>query len=367
MNMPDAWNGFLRTALCQPGLIGNVPLRTELLQIGDQTLPVTLNLDGAAHTSWVASLRNSYGLYARAETDLVGMPGALKPFYCAASYLAEGLLRAGGLHGGLYLNNWSIATNLYARTFDCTTVMQACQHLVGAVPRVPVVIRSLVGSLHQDLMHALLKEDFIFLPTRQVWLQRALASGAWRAHADVKKDLALARRESACCEWVRAADFSDADYARTTVLYDGLYRGRYPRHNPDYREGFFRAGVQAGWLRLYGLRVDAMPELAGIVGVIEREGVYATPVLGYDLNVPVKRGLYRQLMLKAFLEVEQSKGILHCSGGAGLFKQQRGARAEVEFAAVHIAHLRADQRACLRSLSGLLQRLAVPYLREHVL
>jgi len=362
----DPWQAFLHAALLPQRLASNLDMETHLVSAGGLQMPVTLNLDGQAMTSWVASLRNSYGPYARAETDLVGMSPWLKPLYQGASCFAERLLCMGGLKGGLFLNNWLLATNLYSQTFDCASILHACNELEKAYPGVPVVVRSLVAPLHASLMAELVQADFAFLPTRQVWLQHEIQTGKWRRHSDVKKDLALERHKASATEWVPGTQFSDADFARSRSLYNALYRGRYPVHNPDYQEAFFRLGVQSGWLRLYGLREPGKP-LCGVVGVIEREGVYATPLLGYDLSVDVSEGLYRRLMLKAFLEVEAGRGILHCSGGAGHFKRQRGACSAVEFAAIHVRNLSAPQRAALRGLTGLLNGIAVPYLREKVL
>ncbi|WP_018605197.1 GNAT family N-acetyltransferase [Uliginosibacterium gangwonense] len=362
----DPWQAFLHTALLPRRLASNLSVDTHLVLAGGQNMPVTLNLDGQAMTSWVASLRNSYGPYARAETDLVGMSPWLKPLYQGASQFAERLLCMGGLKGGLFLNNWLLATNLYSQAFDCASILHACAELEKTYPDVPVVVRSLVAPLHARLMAELAQADFVFLPTRQVWLQHEIQTGGWRHHSDVKKDLALEHRKAATTEWVPGAQFCDADFSRACSLYNALYRGRYPVHNPDYQDAFFRLGVQSGWLRLYGLREPGKP-LCGVVGVIEREGVYATPVLGYDLTASTAEGLYRRLMLKAFLEVEEGRGILHCSGGAGHFKRQRGACSAVEFAAIHVARLSRPQRAALRSLAGLLHKLAVPYLQEKVL
>lgn len=113
---PDPWAEFLTRGLLGPTrLIGNADVTISSLAMGDQIVPLVTNRTGGAECSWVTSLRNAYGPYARAETDLVHMNRWVQPLYLAASHAAEGLLVAGGLAGGHFLNNWLLATNLYRR------------------------------------------------------------------------------------------------------------------------------------------------------------------------------------------------------------------------------------------------------------
>jgi len=363
----DYWNTFLSAAFCSPGtLANNADLETAILVVNGQRLPVTINKSRRATTSWVASLRNSYGPYARAETDLTGVNGWIKPFYLTASHVAEHLLCSSRLGGGLFLNNWLIATNLYGPEFDIGTIMQACDSLIAEHGDSPIIIRSLTPPLHSRLLSELISEGFFLIPTRQVWLMQNLRDGSWRTHSDIKKDLRLEMRESNTSKWIQGSEFTDEDFCRTVDLYNQLYRGKYPEFNPDYTKHFFQTGVRTGWLSLNGLR-STDGSLSGIVGVIRRGDVFATPVLGYDTQSPQRQGLYRRLMLKAFLGVEHEKGVLHCSGGAGGFKQQRGANFDVEFAAIWVRHMPKWRRLPLHFLDWMIRKIAVPYLQRHVL
>lgn len=366
MQFASTWDNFLAQGLAPQRLVDNVPLDTSIRVFNGQHLPVTLNLDGAADTSWVASLRNSYGPYARAETDIVGMTKVTGYCYRAASVFAESLLTLSGLRGGIFLNNWLLATNLYSNEFDIKTILEAREKLSTEYPRTPLIVRSLTPELHAPLLDNLVREGFHLIPTRQVWLMDNLPSGAWRKHSDSKKDIALEHRSSGEGEWVSGELFTDEDFQRTIFLYNALYRKKYPHHNPAYNETFFRIAIETGWLRIFGLR-DGGTSLSGIVGVLAQNKLFATPVLGYDLAANQRRGLYRRLMLKAFITVESAGGFLHCSGGAGSFKKQRGAHYAVEFAAVSADRLPRYRRIALSAVSELLWRLAVPYLQRNIL
>lgn len=358
------WDDFLSQGLAGQRPASNIPADTSIVSVSGLRLPVTLNFVGAADTSWVASLRNSYGPYARAETDLVGMTMLAKALSRGASVVAEQIFTLAGLRGGLYLNNWQLATNLYAPEFNIDVVQEACARLHAAYPKLPVIIRSLTPPIHKELIAGLDAAGFLLIPTRQVWLMEDLATGGWRRRRDVKNDIALEARSAG--EWVPGLSFTSADYCRTVKLYNQLYRGKYPSYNPCYGEAFFRTAVASGWLQLWGLRIPNVG-LVGVVGVIQQGDWYATPVLGYDLTQAQKAGLYRRLSLRAFQIAEAAGGKLHCSGGAGHFKKQRGAYPVVEYAAVDVSELTRSSKWALTALSKLLSAVVAPYLERRML
>ncbi len=363
---PDPWAEFLSRGLLGPGrLIGNADVEISSLSMGGQTVPVITNRAGSAECSWVASLRNAYGPYARAETDLVHMNRWLQPLYVAASHAAEALLGAGGLAGGNFLNNWLLATNLYRSELSHADIAPCVSELCQRDPQLPVIIRSLTAPLHAPLMAELTHAGFLLLPTRQVWIVPRPASGEWRRHRDAQRDLELAESTAAAWTWVPAKDFTDHDYATAWHHFQRLYRERYPRFNPDYTEHFFRIAVATGWMEIVGLRANGSSTLSGFAGMVHREGVSCTPVLGYDIDAPASVGLYRRLVLHAFQTCESRDALFHLSAGAGLFKYNRGAQAHVEFAAVWANHLPLYRRAQLRALSAAVQKWAVPYLESH--
>jgi hypothetical protein len=362
------WDHFLDAALrSKEPIVTNAQMPVRVLEVAGHRMPVTLNRTNSAVTSWVASLSNAYGPYARAEMELVGMPRLQRPLYGAASVLAEQLLNVSGLKGGAFLNNWFLATNLHPQKLHWTDVLWAVKALTKEESDLPVILRSLTPLLHLDLLKKLSEIGFLLIPTRQVWVAAHVTADAWLKHSDVRKDIALERRTSNDFDWVPAEVFADTDYAQAVRLYDALYRGKYPQFNPAYTESFFRLGASTGFMNLKGLRRRSTGELCGLVGIINRDGVYATPVLGYDLNADPKEGLYRKLMLQAFMETRNNGGVLHCSGGAGSFKKQRGAHHYVEFAAVWAEHLPMYRRASLRALHQIVQKVAVPYLESREL
>ncbi|PTX90977.1 GNAT family N-acetyltransferase [Opitutus sp. ER46] len=361
-----SWQRFLTAGLLGGvSLVSNADVEVAAWSVGQEPVPLVINRRGDRDCSWVASLRNAYGPYARAETDIVKMSRWVRPWYLAGSLAAERLLAAGGLAGGAYLNNWMLATNLYRTEFSAAAVLAGLDDLVRAVDGLPIVIRSLTPPLHATLIQELAAAGFLLLPSRQVWIVDDPASGEWRTHRDPRRDLELARSTASQWAWVPEADFTPEDYAQAWRLYQRLYRERYPRFNPDYTAELLRLGAATGFLEIHGLRRAEGGPLVGFVGMAHRGAQSCTPLLGYDIDAPASLGLYRRLMLRAFLTCERRQSRFHCSAGAGSFKYNRGARASVEYAAVWANHLPAYRRAGLRTLSRVVMASVVPYLETH--
>jgi hypothetical protein len=92
-----------------------------------------------------------------------------------------------------------------------------------------------------------------------------------------------------------------------------------------------------------------------------------TPLIGYDLALPRKLGLYRMLTALVFQEARETGRILNLSAGAAQFKRHRGGEAQIEYSAVYIAHLPVFQRAVWASLGGLLRHVGVRILQTYEL
>ena len=363
----DAWNAFSKR-LASARLAKNIPCDSIVLDIEGQQLPVTLNLEGRADTSWVASLRNAYGPYAREESSRL-LKGWLARYGGELSaWLGESILMAAGLSGGLYLNNWIVSTNLHQIEFNARIILQAKERLRNKYPGVPLVIRSLMIEHHRELITELVDAGFVLLPTRQVWLMDTLSNGRYRKRTDVKNDLKLEHHSDAPHQWTTSDTFSEEDWLRVLRLYRWLYLEKYPDFNPDYDLAFILEGVDTGWLDVQGLRHPS-GHLDGVLGTIRRPGWMSCPLFGYALDAPITQGLYRRLTTKAFEIGEREGRIMHCSGGAGRFKQTRGAYQTIEYAACFLADRSTSrlQTLLLKATSAALHKWAIPYLKKHSL
>ena len=62
-------------------------------------------------------------------------------------------------------------------------------------------------------------------------------------------------------------------------------------------------------------------------------------LLGYDIDLPPKLGLYRQAFAVLMSEASNRGQLLNLSAGAGLFKVFRGAQPCIEYDAIYDYHL----------------------------
>lgn len=369
--MPDseaAWDRYLDQAfLSGRKIVTNSPQEVFAIDVGTHRLPVTLNREGRAGTTWVNSLRNAYGPYARVELGLVKMPFLHRCLCGLASLLGEQLIRAGGLSGGAFLGNWLISTNLHPAGLTTEQLLSATKEIAAKEPTLPIIIRSLTPKLHAGLIDDLKSAGFLLFPTRQIWIADNLNGVTWKRLRDVRRDLALEKQSHLSHEWIHGEDFTVSQFGEATQLFNDLYRIKYPRHNPEFTEDFLHLGVDTGALKVLGLRRLGDTALCGMIAMIRRGGVMATTALGYDLNSSLDEGLYRLLSIKAFLIAREAGLPLHCSAGAGGFKNSRGASHHLEYAAVWAGHLPSWRQALLRHLQSLLKKVAIPVLEKPIL
>lgn len=369
LSMSEAsWSRFSQAVLASSSLVRNAKVELFADSLAGHCLPVTINRRQPSRTSWIFSLPNAYGPYARAELAAGTFSGRERWGLRLASYTAQAVLRGAGLQGATILNSWQLSTDLLPKAWSAADLTGAALRWAHREPGLPVVLRSLTPGIHGELLAGLRASGWHLLPTRQVWLADDLCDGGWRRHRDLRRDQALEQEPSRLVWSDALADgWTDVDYARAQELYAQLYLGKYSRYNPDYAPGFFEMGVSSGWLRLHGLRHLDSGQLCGVVGFVQRDGWQATPVLGYDLTAPRQAGLYRRLSLRAWLSAENSGARLHRSAGAGRFKQSRGAQPHWEFSALWTQHMRLTSRAAVALLDAVLVGRALPMLADRIL
>jgi hypothetical protein len=93
----------------------------------------------------------------------------------------------------------------------------------------------------------------------------------------------------------------------------------------------------------------------------------ATPIVGYDTNLPESLGLYRLLTASVLEDALSSQTVFHMSAGVGHFKRQRGAFQELESMAVLCHHLPFYRRFVWKALGICLNKIGAPILRRYKL
>lgn len=364
-----SWNQYAHqlAAIAHLGLeqqIKNAGVALQISTIDNMLFPVTINLSKLSTTCWIASLLNTYGLYARHEAKLVQLSQCKKFTFIALTYVAEWLLKISNLTGGLYAYNWLVSTNLYPKNFSEQHFFRIKNQLLAQYPQQAIAFRSLTPAFHEETLQVLKSKGFLLLPTRQVWVLHDVDTEHWKKKKDIKNDIkfeqsALAYGNTA---WLTQQQFSEEDFVQAITLYQQLYRSKYCIHNPDYTVAFLKAATESGFMRLFGLKDKSTNTLIGMFAVIQQDDVCACPMIGYDPESPMELGLYRRLSLKLFEETAKLGKHLHCSSGVDAFKFSRGAEAYPEYVAVWINHFTWYQRCSLKILSFMVNILFKEYI-----
>jgi hypothetical protein len=339
------------------GFIANIEAGVETIEAGDLTLPVTIN-DAAHENAWVCSPLTTYSRYAQEETRRV-VPRALAAPLCGVIGVADRWLQRAGLDRAVSVNNWLISTNLYpaADGMDLDALGAACRL---RWPRHAVWFRSLNFAQHADWLHALAAAGFDLIPTRQVYLFRDMQRSVTK-HQNLRRDLQLLRTTQ--LTRVGHAEFSDADFAQSEILYAQLYIDKYSRLNPRYTAAFLKAWHAAGLLEFAGFRDDT-GVLRAVVGMFGQGSLLSAPIVGYDTAWPISAGLYRLLMAHVFDTTLKREAVLNLSAGAAHFKRLRGGEPEIEYSVVLSRHLPVATRRVLRGIGMLTNRLGIPIMRR---
>jgi len=338
-------------------LIANLRTRVLGLATGDRVLPVTVN-DAEYGDAYVCLPHSAYALYAKAELGIVDA-GPWAPALGVLADAAGAVMRAGRINRIVHVGNWMLSTNLHGgwRGEEIPAIREA---VTVAFPDHLIAVRSLNPWSDPALCEAFRADGWRLLPARQVWVTDDLDRD-WAPRRDTRRDLALFDRTSYRFDPLETLQPGDSE--RIALLYDLLYRGRYSSLNPAFTPAFVEMSHRSGFLQYAGLRGrDGV--LDAVVGSLVRDGVLTTPVVGHDTARPQDCGLYR-LASVLFARMAAERGArLNGSAGAADFKRNRGARAQVEYTAVWSRHLPAPRRALIAGLQGVLDKVAVPLMRE---
>jgi len=317
---------------------------------------VTLN--GAEYgDAYVCLPHSAYGLYAKAELDIVDT-GPWRP---ALALLADGagaVLKAARVNRIVHINNWMLSTNLH-NGWTGADIAALRATLTAAYPEHFLAVRSVTTWSDPALAGALRADGWQLVPSRQIYVTDDPARD-WLPTRDAKNDLRLLARSPYAVD--EMTEFRPGDAARIAELYAQLYLRRYSPLNPAFTAAFMELAQRSGMLRFLGVR-DGQGTLMAVAGCFRRGGVLTTPVLGYDTSRPQRDGLYRIACTLLTRLAMQTGARLNGSAGAAGFKMLRGAKPVIEYTAFYARHLPAPRRLTITALETILNRIAVPLMQ----
>jgi hypothetical protein len=105
-------------------------------------------------------------------------------------------------------------------------------------------------------------------------------------------------------------------------------------------------------------------QLIGFIGYMIKNGIIYAPLLGYELNSPNAKGIYRMISALKINAAQEFCGPLDSSAGASSFKRNRGHTPIIEYHGAYIVHLSLLRKIMWKFMIFVVNKFAMPLI-EH--
>jgi|SRR5581483_6954738 hypothetical protein len=243
------------------------------------------------------------------------------------------VLRATHLDKVVYVNNWLFTTNPCPE-LSSIQIGKITSYLKRRYPDYAIVFRSINRYTNKHFFDILRENKYKMVASRRVYIIDP-SNKSYLKNENVRRDRNLLK--SSTYEIVESSEFNEGDIARITQLYRDLYLKKHSFLNPQFNERFFSLTHKENIFIFKALKKNA--RIDAFVSYYSNGGVMTGALVGYDIDLPLELGLYRQTFAILMTEAMNRGQLLNLSGGAGLFKIFRGALSCIEYDAVYDYHL----------------------------
>jgi len=308
----------------------------QALIVDGKVFPLVIN-PGKNPTSYVCSPYAHYLSYTTEEFAKRHSLLAATMFRTLAVPFG-GLLLSSSIDRVAFINNWLFSTNPSPEISD-EGIRAATRRVLCEYPDFAIVFRSVNSALDQSLCQILMENGYHLVRSRRVYVLEGV-NKSHLEHYNTHNDLQFLKKSSYAV--VTDRGILEQNVPRMAELYQALYLSKHSRLNPMLNSEFFLLTLKEKILTFVGLEKDG--RIDGFVTYFVQGDRMTAAVLGYDLFLPQKAGLYRMLMAILILEAIQRGLQLNLSGGVGHFKMLRGALPVEEYDAVYDRHLPVHRR-----------------------
>ena len=342
-------------------LVSNIQTQLKSFRLKDQVLPLTVN-DSQWDNAYTCSPYTAYISYAREELDLIESK-PLRLSLAMALNIAGGYLRLAQFNRVVQLNNWWVSTHEWPLLSDAQ-IQQMMRTLSAEYPSHALMMRGLNVFQHLDMMHSLEQQGFILMPARQVYLFDGRNPDHFWKRNNTKNDMRLTRKTELTL--FSPEDVREADFPAIHRCFKALFIEKHSSLNPQFSEAYLRHMWAMGAYEFYGAR-DESGDVVAVVALWQQDQVMSAPILGYRTDLPKSLGLYRLMVALVLQQTKERAQVLNLSSGASAFKQSRGGKAEIEYTALYVNHLKPIRRTLLKGFARLLARFGAGFLQKHQL
>lgn len=338
--------------------VDNIHTRLLILKAGQQAFPVTVN-ETEYSNSYVCSPFTRYITYAKQELEVVNNAFLKHTLFTSMNCLGM-FLKLGKINRVACVNNWLLSTNLYP-DINGISIEKMTQFLIKHFPEHTIMFPSLNRHTNDALMEQLQNQGYQLIPAREVFVfDKTLKNYAERRITQTDFDLL----KKTPYQTISHQEFTERDYERIVELYDLLYIKKYSACNPKFNSAFIKLCHQKNLLNFQGLR-NKHGNLVGMITSFNRNGILATPLVGYDTQLPAKEGIYRILTALAIKEAMEKDLVFNMSAGVSEFKKWRGGVGFIEYCAIYHRHLPIYRRLPWNFLHLIMKKIGVPLLHQY--
>ena len=316
--------------------VDNVDVGVKVLAVDGQVLPLLIS-DRRGQNAGICSPYAHYVEYTLEEVAK-RHPHVPPQLFKALLWPLAVALKTGRIDRVVFVNNWLLTTNPRL-TLTSSHIRALTARLVEMCPESAIVFRSINARTDEAVLRMLRQHRYRRVRSRRIYLLDP-RNAHYLDHDNAQWDQRLLARSP--YRVVRDREALAAHVPRLAALYHDVYVNRHSRLNPHFNEHFFALTLREATLTYRALERDG--RIDGFVAYFVDDRVMTGVLLGYDLALPRKLGLYRLLFALLTAEAADAGLVLNLGGGNGRFKLLRGAMAAEEFDAVYDAHLPPHRR-----------------------
>jgi len=255
------------------------------------------------------------------------------------------LLKAASIDRCVYVGNWLILRGMEP-VLDPDQAARLTAFLVERFPRHAVVFSAINPVTHHVLLESLVRCDYQLIYAGHT---RMLLPQAPLGHLERKHRHADAMLWEKTGYQLVPGEQVEGCAPRLAELYRALNCEKHSTNPMVFAELFERA-LRDGTLTIRVARKDG--RIDGFYGFTAHDGVLFVPVIGYDMSLSKKVGLYRMLMYQALRDALERCLTIENGAGADEFKSLRGDLPVPKYGAIQVSHLPAYRRKAWSALQA---------------
>ncbi len=318
-------------------------LGIKALQVDGEILPLVIN----AGTDRSSRIWSPYAHYFLARLEGLGKRQSQIPraLLNTLTLPLGAALRASSVDKVVFVNHWLFSKSP-SPALSSAQIHAITRRLVEEYPDSFIIFRSIIPAISASAYGALVENRYRLIRSRRVYLLDGKGERHLR-HSNTRSDLKCLRDSP--YQIVDSHAALEMHAPRMAELYRSLNVEKHSRVNPRYNAEFFRLTLRENTLTYRAMSKDG--RIDAFVGCLIQDDAMTAAVIGYDLTVPQRVGLYRTAVAIVISEATELKLQLNLGGGAGEFKILRGAVPVAELDAVYDRHLPQHRRFAWMALT----------------